>query len=78
MSASEIKARLIVILLLIVVIFFIFEIDGCVAHDTYNNGHCPCGGHYVYMQAVGHRYTTDYLYKCDKCGRTIEIANYYE
>lgn len=40
----------------------------------YNDGVCKaCGGHYVYEQAVGHRYSTSYLYRCDGCDAIIEI-----
>ena len=42
--------------------------------DQYNNGICPvCGGKYEYQQAVGHRYTTHYIYKCNGCGDLIEV-----
>lgn len=41
----------------------------------WNNGYCECGGHWVYEQAVGHAYSTSYLYKCDKCGKTLEVHN---
>jgi len=40
----------------------------------YNNGYCPCGGHYEYVEAVGHRGTTTYIYSCDKCGHKIELS----
>lgn len=39
----------------------------------YNDGICPCGGHYEYSQAVGHRMSTSYIYVCDECGTPIEI-----
>lgn len=44
-------------------------------HDEkeWNNGYCECGGHFEYEQAVGHQYRTSYIYKCDSCGRRIEI-----
>jgi len=46
--------------------------------DKYNNGVCEaCGGQYVYQQAVGHRYSTEYIYICDKCGHMIQIDNFY-
>jgi hypothetical protein len=40
---------------------------------TWNNGCCECGGHWKYEQAVGHQYRTSYIYKCDKCGKHIEL-----
>ena len=43
----------------------------------YNGGICPkCGGHYIYEQTVAHRYDTDYIYICDKCGYMIELESY--
>lgn len=39
----------------------------------WNNGYCECGGHYEYQQAVGHQYTTSYIYQCDSCGKIIEL-----
>lgn len=39
----------------------------------YNNGNCPCGGHYEYSQAVGHKTGSTYIYVCDECGTPIEI-----
>ena len=39
----------------------------------WNNGCCECGGHWEYEQAVGHQYSTTYMYKCDKCGKHIEL-----
>lgn len=46
--------------------------------ETYNNGiHEGCGGHWVYETAVGHRYSTNFVYYCDKCGMTIEFVEKY-
>lgn len=46
---------------------------GC-SSARYNNGICSqCGGKYVYQQAVGHEYFTHYIYRCEKCGKTIEV-----
>lgn len=43
----------------------------------YNGGICPkCGGHYIYEQAVTHKYDTDYIYICDICGDMIELESY--
>ena len=64
------------ILLIILAIIFLIS-KGCSA-TRYNNGICTnCGGHYVYQEAVGHRYETYYLYRCDKCGDLIEINTFY-
>ena len=64
-------------LILIAFLIFLLLIDNIVSSTQYNNGICSCGGTFKYEQAVGHRYQTRYLYICDKCGRTIEIPQYY-
>ena len=49
----------------------------CMKQDSkekYNNGYCPCGGHYEYVEAVGHQAYTTYIYSCDKCGNKIELS----
>lgn len=61
-----------------VVILIIFVIAITAYGDSkdlkkWNNGHCDCGGHWEYQQAVGHRYDTDYIYKCDACGKIEEF-----
>ena len=38
----------------------------------WNDGYCQCGGEYVYTQAIGHQYSTGYLYECNKCGKIYE------
>lgn len=35
---------------------------------------CSCGGQYEYEQTIGHAYSTGYIYKCNNCGRIIEIS----
>ena len=69
-------------------IFFVFLINflivllfvrSCSSNTAWNNGICPyCGGHYKFIQAIGHQITTDYLYICDTCGNSIEIDHYRE
>lgn len=62
------------IIILIVLLF----IRSCSSSVAYNNGTCVfCGGHYVFQQAVGHRSWTNYLYKCNRCGRMIETSECY-
>lgn len=65
------------ILLVIGVLLLLALGYGCqqtIDSREYNNGVCTCGGHFHYEQAVGHRFTTDYIYACDKCGRRIELC----
>lgn len=69
MEDGYISSRLIIIAILLVILF----ICHCVNADKWNDGHCSCGGNWVYQQAVGHRYETYYLYECDKCGKTQEF-----
>ena len=70
----EIKFCLILLAICILIYFIICNINTL----TWNNGYCKCGGKWEYQEAVGHRYTTNYLYKCDKCGRIVEFESYYE
>lgn len=52
--------------------------EATLSEKTYNNGiHEGCGGHWVYETAVGHRYSTYFIYNCDKCGETVELYNKY-
>ena len=54
-----------------------YEADKNAAIERYNNGICrDCGGEYEYDQAVGHYYSTTYIYKCDKCGNIVELKDY--
>ena len=39
----------------------------------WNDGHCSCGGNWVYEQPIGHMYSTYYLYECDSCGKCYEF-----
>ena len=65
-------------LLIAIAILIVFSfIDNIIGSTQYNDGICSCGVTFKYEQAVGHRYETRYLYICDKCGRAIEISNYY-
>ena len=64
--------------ILILILIVIFVISRACSAVRYNNGICKiCGGHYVYQQAVGHRYETNYIYRCDKCGHTIEVDDVF-
>ena len=50
-------------------------IDGKHDDKLWNQGRCPeCGTEWQYEQAVGHRYSTHYIYMCPKCGKRIEIC----
>lgn len=62
----------------IVILIILWLVESTIGYDKYNGGICrSCGGTYIFQQAVGHKYTTDYIYKCDKCGNLIEVNNYY-
>ena len=67
------------ILLTVAIILVILQfIEDSNSKNNYNNGICSlCDGHYVFHQAVGHAYSTRYIYKCDKCGNLIEVSRYY-
>jgi hypothetical protein len=65
----ETKITIITLGVLIGILFVLRAINEC----GWNDGYCSCGGRWVYQQAVGHRYETTYIYKCDKCGDIEEF-----
>ena len=66
------------IFFLIMLLLILHLLQGCSSEITWNDGKCPCGGHYIYKEAIGHHYTTEYAYVCDTCGNRIEISTYYK
>lgn len=66
------------IIMLLLVVVVLLGMVCCVAQEeasTWNNGYCPvCGNKYRYVQAVGHRYHTAYIYVCDTCNEHIEVS----
>lgn len=70
--SDEVKIKLAALVIIIVVAAI-----ACYSCDqnSWNDGHCPvCGTAWRYEQAVGHRFSTGYIYVCDKCGNHIEIS----
>lgn len=66
------------LLLTVIILVVLLCIRSCVSVDTYNDGICPyCGNHYIYQQAVGHKFWTNYIYQCEYCRNQIEISIYY-
>lgn len=71
----EFKAATIIFLILIAIIVGIVIIGENYNNKLWNGGHCPtCGSEWEYEQAVGHYYSTAYIYVCSGCGRRIEIG----
>lgn len=71
-SSIEIKA-IIIILLVICGFVFIISADSS-ERIKYNDGICKeCGGTLIYQQSIGHRYSTSYIFKCDKCHQLFEF-----
>lgn len=66
---SESSATIIILLISLVIAFILYSAN----ESQWNNGYCSCGGKWVYQEAVGHRYNTTYVYKCDKCGKLKEF-----
>ena len=72
------SGSLITILILIGVLLLLSLIQGCSSSTAYNNGTCPyCGEAYQFKETVGHRYSTHYIYVCNKCGNLIESSTYF-
>ena len=67
----------IVIAIAVILDIGIDKVDEYTATQKFNNGICTeCGGHYVFVQAIGHYFGSDYMYECDQCGKHIEIPKY--
>lgn len=66
------------IIVSLLILYLLFCMRSCNSNLAWNDGICTrCGGHYVYVQTVGHQYTTDYMYRCDTCHYQIQIADYH-
>lgn len=63
---------------IIAILVFILLICRMVNMSAWNGGYHSCGGKWEYVEAVGHRYSTYYLYKCSKCGEIEEFMEYRE
>lgn len=66
---------ILIIAIIGIVIFFIsITVIRIISHKPqHSNGICTeCGSQYEFVQAVGHKYDTSYIYKCNKCGKIIE------
>lgn len=69
----ELILTVVVVIIVVVIIFAAIGYSNSKDLKKWNNGCCSCGGHWEYQQAVGHRHDTDYIYKCDKCGKIEEF-----
>lgn len=67
-----------VIAILTGILVLLMIINSIISADKFNNGVCRvCGGRYEFKNAVGHRYTTEYVYVCKQCGNLITTNSYY-
>lgn len=57
------------IAIMVLILIIIYSNDS----STWNDGYCSCGGKWEYRQAVGHQAGTNYIYKCDTCGKVHEF-----
>ena len=74
-TVATIVFDIVCIIGLIAIIVFAVKCSNNNVVSAWNNGYCECGGHWVYEQAVGHAYRTSYIYRCDECGKTLEVWN---
>lgn len=71
MSSTEIKVLVTTILLICGLVLIGTDKSERI---KYNDGICKeCGGTLIYQQVVGHRYSTSYIFKCDKCHQLFEF-----
>lgn len=71
---NEFIVPLIMLAVGIILIFTAYSVNA----GQWNDGYCSCGGRWVYQEAVGHRYSTSYIYKCDNCGKIKEFYSVHE
>ena len=75
---TDFTTYIIIFIFLMILLFITRVCSVTTSTKIYNNGiHEGCGGHWVYDTAVGHRYTTNFIYQCDKCGITVELSEKY-
>lgn len=68
-------AIIVVTLLCVAMLFGLYTCTITNDEKLWNDGHCDvCGGTWEYEQAVGHKYSTAYIYVCDNCNKRIEIS----
>lgn len=64
-----------VVLLFVAFLFCAFNASKKYQDKLWNGGHCDmCGGTWRYEQAVGHRYSTTFIYVCGNCGKRVELS----
>lgn len=73
-NEDTLTPKIILVALILLIMFLWVQCEAAISNVEFNDGICSCGGQYQYGNAVGHRYGTDYVYICDKCGKTIEIS----
>lgn len=77
---SDNRARVLGVALVILFIGMVIFLGEWAENRIWNGGICNIceEGHWKFVQAVGHRYSTDYLYKCNHCGYTVELDKYHQ
>lgn len=72
-DSAWIKLLLLIILIIVITVGAI-RCDRVENDTKWNGGVCPNDGtKWTFVQAVGHRYSTYYIYACDHCGNKIEV-----
>lgn len=67
-----------VIAILAGIVVILMIIGSIISANNFNNGICRiCGGQYEFKNAVGYKYTTEYVYVCKQCGNLITTNSYY-
>lgn len=75
MSNRVLRTVLAILFIGMVIFLYVWAENG-----IWNDGICDiCDeGHWEFVQAVGHKNSTSYLYKCDHCGYIIEFDWYHQ
>jgi DNA-directed RNA polymerase subunit RPC12/RpoP len=78
---KDFKIKIIILIVLLVIGILVSEWASYESANEWNDGTCSnCGGSWEYQQTITRgKYSevTHYMYKCDTCGRIVELTNYY-
>lgn len=70
---DDINLLIVIFAVIIIILIAIYGHEYEKNKNEWNNGYCSCGGHWKYKQSVEDGDNTTYIYRCDNCGKTIEV-----
>lgn len=70
---DDINLLIIIFAIIILVLIIVCSLQYKKNESQWNNGYCSCGGHWEYEQTIEDEDNITYIYRCDNCGKTIEV-----